>query len=121
VTDLWIPADRLLSVAALHTNPSQALAGLSVERTFRELKNGRRSYVSLRVADSILTRLNLHHHWHTSKDHGGLADIYEDGQQYGAPDSTPSRPGPNQIRYATREEALEARRQTWRESKRRNK
>ena len=120
---LWIPADRLLAVANNHPNPTAALQGQNCERTFRTVKAGARQFVSLRAADSILTRLDLNHYWHIPREQGGLADIYEDGAQYGAPDPgcACANPRSSQVRYGSDVERLDARRRSWREYKQRQK
>jgi hypothetical protein len=118
---LWVPADRLLAVIAEHPNPTSALKGQNCERTFRYVKAGTRAFVSLRAADSILTRLGLNHHWHTPKDQGGLADIYEDGAQYGSPVSPAFTGRPATVRYESEDDRCEARRRSWREYKQRQK
>lgn len=56
---------------------------------------------------------------HIPRDKGGLSDIYEDGAQYGSPRSHTKLPRPSVRRYATHEERLAARRQTYRDSYRR--
>lgn len=121
--ELWVPADRLLAVTSLHRNPSGALQGHNCERTYRAVKAGTRKFISLRAADSILTFLDLNHYWHLPQDQGGLADIYEDGKQYGQPDNTHKcvSPHPTTVRYQTNQEREEARRRTWREYKQRQK
>jgi hypothetical protein len=114
--ELWIPAARLLAVvedATIGDHHPQA-------RALREVRAGRRAFVSLRVADGILCELNLDHFWHIPASDGGLADIYEDGAQYGSPLMLENlRPGSVARRYASPVERLEARRRSWRESKQR--
>jgi hypothetical protein len=116
---LWVPADRLLEVTAHHPNPTRALEGRACERTYREVRNGRRQFVSLRAADGLLTALDLNHFWHIPKENGGLADIYVDGAQYGKPRMASFTPRSTSVRYQTDEERIEARRRSWREHKQR--
>jgi hypothetical protein len=124
VSELWIPAERLLSVINLHPNPTRSLAGQNCERTFRAMRSGVRKFVSLRAADSILTRLDLLEWWHIPISEGGLADIYVDGMQYGRPDHIGGKNGPAHpysSRYKTDEERQEARCRSWREHKERQR
>lgn len=111
---MWIPADRLLHVVDRHPNPATALKGKSCERLLRDLRAGYRAFVSLRAADSLLANLDLVHWWHVPADQGGLADIYEDGVQYGSPQQMRVAPPPAPLKYATDEERRAARRQTYR-------
>jgi hypothetical protein len=117
--ELWIPAGRLLEVVDRHPNPTRTLAGHNCERTLRAVRAGKQKFVSLRAADAIMIRLGMLEWWHIPKDEGGLADIYEDGAQYGRPHDVPRVPGDGTVRYGSEEERVEARRKTWRESKRR--
>lgn len=120
MTQLWIPAARLRNVIERHPNPSAALAGKNCERTFRAVMAGSRTFVSLRAADSILTKLDLHDWWHIPLADGGLADIYVDEKQYGKPDTHPVRPS-KVPRYDTEAERVAARRATWRRYRQRQR
>ena len=119
VTPAWIPAERFLSVVDSDPDLMRRVTGTSFERRIRYLRSGGQQFISFSVADRILTSLDLHWWWHIPADEGGLADIYEDGAQYGAPTQVARwKPDPRR-RYATEEERLEARRRSWRESKKR--
>lgn len=115
---LWVPAARLVDVVDSHAKPYCGRHGTWATRRLCELRSGRQKFVSLDTADKILAELDLVHFWHIPKDRGGLADIYGDGEQYGMPANhlafVEQRP-----KYDTDEARLEARRKTWRESKRR--
>jgi hypothetical protein len=115
--NIWIPVPRFLAVTDHGTT-----VDASISDRLSELRNGGQEFIGLHTADRILTRLNLHHWFHIPADQGGLADIYEDNIQYGAPDRTHTQlPRPRSKRYATETERLEARRQTWRDSYARRK
>jgi hypothetical protein len=120
VSAVWIPADRFLSVADQQPDLARRVEGTGADRRIRELRSGRQQFVSLEVADRILTGLDLNHWFHMPAADGGLADIYVDGAQYGAPSNVPVSANRTVTRYATDEERVEAKRRAWRESKRRS-
>lgn len=107
---VWIPADRLLAV--LDKADSADLDELDA-RTIRLLRNGEQGYVTLDRADRLLTALDLFHWFHLPKEQGGLADIYEDGVQYGAPNNRNNWKKSNP-KHATHEERLAAARERYR-------
>jgi len=107
---LWIPAERFLAVVDRPGRPrvgKQSVMG----RRLSELRSGRQAFIRLETADKILTGLDMSHWFHIPADQGGLADIYEEGKQYGAPG----------YRYETEEERIAARRRSGRESMRRRR
>lgn len=109
---LWVPAERLAKMIDAHATPH---CESNMARKMFDLRNGRQGYVSLDAADQMLTELDLHWLLYIPREKGGLADIYEDGIQYGGPDwSAASRPRPAQRKYATPEEKREARLATYR-------
>lgn len=79
---IWIPAGRLLAILD-KADPRELT--WTEQRFIRTLRDEGQEFVSLRRADNLLTRLDLDGWWHIPKDDGGLADIYEDGAQYGCP------------------------------------
>lgn len=81
---LWIPADRLLHVLDVNGVTNVDLSQAGIRRVFG-LRNGEARFISLDAADRILTKVGLQHWFHRPKADGGLADIYEDGAQYGRP------------------------------------
>lgn len=115
---VWIPGDRLLAVlerADIDMTESE-------RKLCSDLRTGHQEFVSLERADRILSRLDLNHFWHIPKDAGGLADIYEEGAQYGEPNRVaPPAGGPWRGKYKTHEERLAARRETWRRKYQRDK
>lgn len=116
----WIPADRILAIVDGVDYYRGGKHGNDISRRMCELRSGRQKFVSLRVADRILTHLDLNHLWHIPRAHGGLADIYEDGAGYGRPANYLAFSGARQ-KYDNDSDRLEARRRTWRESKRRRR
>lgn len=108
---VWIPADRLLSILD-RVEELDGELDESEARFIFDLRHDRQQYVSLDRADKLLTRLHLHHWFHVLKENGGLADIYEDGVQYGKPDNTNKWVKP--AKYATHEERLAAARERYR-------
>ncbi len=119
----WIPRERFLAVVERRLDWRTELRGTNAaDRTIRRLRSGEQEFVSPSVADRILTKLDLGDWFHLPKDQGGLADIYEDGAQYGEPNNLAGlRPGNVQRKYATREERLAARRAAYRASYERRK
>ena len=114
-SELWFPAARISAILegcdlAHHPN---------LTRRLYEMREGRQEYVSLRVVDELLLKLDLTHLLQLPLEQGGLADIYVDGKQYGAPDRKPKVKAVSVKRYATEEARSEALRRNWRESKRR--
>ena len=120
---IWIPGHRFVSVVERKPDYREELQGTEfVTRTIRRLKDGTQRFVSLNVADRILVKLDMVHWFQIPKDEGGLADIYVDGKQYGAPDRSHTRQQrPNQQKYETELERREARLQTYRNSYQRRK
>ena len=115
---MWVPADRFVRLIDRH-RPSlyQGKHGTATTRRMNELRSGRQRFVSLDVADRILTELDLTHLWHIPREDGGLADIYVDGNQYGAPERLRLVDGTRtNKKYATEAERMEARRRTYREA-----
>jgi len=110
--ELYIPVDRLAPIIDRWEGVRSRLSE-SAQTRMQALKTQR--YMTLAAADKLLVELGLDDYWHYRKEDGGLADIYEDGAQYGRP-STPPRPP---LKYRTDEERLEAARRSHRESKRR--
>ena len=83
---LWIPADRFLAVTDLTGDRAcNHGKGSSIPRTLHRLRSGEQKFISLDAADKILIALGLERYWHVPQEDGGLADIYEDGKQYGFP------------------------------------
>ena len=110
---LWVPADRLLAVVYRNPDWRKELHPAG-ERNIRRLRSGELEYLSLGCADNILVRLGLEDYWHVPQKYGGLADIYEDGAQYGKPDKSMKAPGPFPRRYGSEEERRAARRAAYR-------
>jgi len=93
---LWVPAERLahiIDTACAKPHPESNTA-----RKLYDLRHGRQQFISYDVAERLLIELGLEWLRHIPKDKGGLADIYEDGQQYGKPNhlskANLSRPKP---------------------------
>lgn len=80
----WIPGDRLLAIIDKNGRPSLGKQS-PVYRTLNRLRTGEQRFVSLDFADRCLIQLGLEDHWHYRREDGGLADIYEDGADYGNP------------------------------------
>lgn len=114
--NLWIPADRFVETVDAHAKVYGGKDGSAASRRLRELRSGRQQFVSLQTADRILTGLDLVHLFHVPREQGGLADIYEDGAQYGRPENHLAFIGARP-RYDNEFDRLEARRRSWRESK----
>jgi hypothetical protein len=116
---IWIPADRFLAVVDRAGIENLGRRGTNLQRHLHRLRSGEQRFISLDSADKILTRLDLADWFHIPKDQGGLADIYEDGLQYGSPGRPTNNRPPVPIRkYATHEERLAARRLRYQEQKR---
>lgn len=118
---IWVPADRILEILGAHPRrvPMLHPAGM---RRLSDLRSGRQEFISWTTAEAMLASMDLEWLRHIPRDKGGLADIYEDGAQYGAPDySHTQKARPTRRRYASEEERLEARRRTYRESYRRRR
>lgn len=120
MTQLWIPGDRFLAVVDRNGPPHVGKQSV-VGRRLSELRSGRQEYISLDTADRILCSLGLSDWWHMAKADGGLADIYEEGRQYGSPYDNCVPPPPAPRKYHTPEERLAGSRRRWRESKQRRK
>lgn len=114
---MWVPGHRLLEILdELHP---RLLARLNqtAERRIRDLRAGRQQFVSYAAVERILMQLDLEWLRHVPRESGGLADIYEDGKQYGAPDFlSVKQPRRGPRKYATEEERLAARRRTYHEA-----
>ena len=110
---LWVPAHRILEIVD-STNRRPWHSG-HVVRRLNELRNGRQQFVSIDTAFGILCELDLEYLLHIPQEDGGLADIYEDGKQYGGPGDAKAEK--TRLRLATRE----TKRESWRESKRRGR
>lgn len=118
--NVWIPAHRLLVVVDKDVDRGHRCEVL--RRRLNDLRAGRQAFVSLDTADRILVGLGLEHYFHVREEDGGLADIYEDGAQYGRPGKGGgSRPRPYRRKYGSEVERVEARRRTWREAKARQR
>ena len=117
---MWIPADRFLEVIDKIGGPGYAGKGSPTHRRILELRAGRQKFIGLDTADKILVGLGAEHYWHLPREHGGLADIYEDGADYGRPNNHLAFGKPRLV-HETEEKRVEARRRTWRESKRRKR
>lgn len=114
---MWIPADRFLEVIA---SARPAAKGTATHRRILELRAGRQDFIGLDTADKILVGLGIEHYWHLPREQGGLADIYEDGVDYGRPNNHLAFGKPRLI-YSDENERKAARRRSWRESKRRRR
>lgn len=111
---MWIPADRLVAVIDRHPERVKHV-NQAAQRRVRLLRSGVQEFVTLGSTDRLLAKLDLLDYWHIPKDEGGLADIYENGEQYGAPDNLAGvRSDRFPRKYATEAERVEARRATWR-------
>ena len=113
----WIPGHRLAGVM----ERAEVTLTEAERRLLGDLQTGRQQFVSLHRADRILTRLDLSDFWHLPETLGGLADIYEDGVTYGAPNYASANLRPAVRRYETETERVEARRDTWRRYYRRRR
>lgn len=116
----WIPAGRLLTVIERSDFNSAELTRAD-RRFISDLRNGRQKFVSLRRADNLLTKLHMGDWWHLPKEHGGLADIYEDGAHYGSPNYSSRHLVPAPKKYATAAERHQARLETYRRYYRRSR
>lgn len=116
--ELWVPYERLQPILAEYTGSYAALSA-STQRRIYNIKTGRQKFVSLGVVDTVLIDMGLDEWLRYRKEDGGLADIYEDGEQYGAPHKF--QIPPPVAKYETEEERLAARRRSWRESGRRRR
>lgn len=108
--ELWVPADRLAPILRLHRGPWTMLRG-NDRRRATAILSGEQVFLSLTVTDRILVALGLDEWFHYRREDGGLADIYEDGVQYGAPRGL--------VPVLSESERVLRCRRSWRESKRR--
>lgn len=90
MSELWVPVARLQPILAMHKGTKEHLSETVVRRMHR-IKSGRQEFVSLNVVDKMLLELDLDLWLRLPREQGGLADIYEDEQQYGNPNSRPNR------------------------------
>jgi hypothetical protein len=82
--ELWVPVHRLLTVLE-HNRTRSAEMKPATARKLSGLRAGEQQFMSLTAVDKILCDLGLTQWFHVSEEQGGLADIYEDGLQYGHP------------------------------------
>lgn len=114
VTELWVPAERLLPILDAYKGISEHLTARTA-RKLHLIRTGGQEFVKLYVVDEMLVEMDLVEWLMLPAELGGLADIYFDGKQYGKPQRTHPR------KYKTEDERLEARRANWRRREKRRK
>lgn len=82
--ELWVPTARLIPIIALTDIRPSRMTPLT-QRKVSIIKTGSQEFMGLYAVDNVLTELGLEHYLWKPQENGGLADIYEDGKQYGNP------------------------------------
>lgn len=113
--ELWVPYERVQPILDEYKD-SYAVLSASTQRRIYNIKTGRQKYVSLSVVDTVLIDMGLDEWLRYRKEDGGLADIYEDGEQYGSPHG--DRPRAPEPTAEEKREQEERRRAQYRESAR---
>src|SRR3954468_22766061 len=120
---VWIPAVRFVELLDRCNIGNEDLDKAGVRRLW-DLRNGRQEAISLDAADRILTDLGLVEWFHTSKEDGGLAELYFEEEVF-VPEWVPKAKKqldltrPARKKYHTQEEKREGVRAKSRRSARR--